>query len=75
MNYRVDIEAAKCLRSQGYCYKQIALRLDCSEAWCAKHLKNVPKGVLVTSTVTADEVKANALKILENAMQEIKALG
>jgi len=71
---RVDLEAAKSLRNEGFTYDEIAFRLGCSKAWCAKHLSNIPKGSLDPTKLSTKELRDETLRILESAIQEIKSL-
>jgi hypothetical protein len=71
---RVDIETAKALRSEGFTYEEIAFRVGCSKAWCAKHLSSVPKGLSDPSKLSNDELKNETLRILEKAISEIRSL-
>jgi cyanate lyase len=69
----IDKELAIRLRKDGFSYNQIAGRIGCSKAWCAIHLKGVQRGESEAKR-TSEEVRQETVRILEDALLEIKAL-
>lgn len=70
----VDKQMAVSLRNEGFTYPEIAFRLGCSKAWCAKHLSGIPKGSSDLSKLSVSEIQVKTVEILEKAIQDIKNL-
>lgn len=71
---RIDITEATKLRQEGFSYEDIAFKIGCSKAWCAKHLKGIGKGRATTQKLSSSELRDKTLSILEAAIKDIKAL-
>lgn len=64
----IDKSKAVALRLQGHTYKDIAIIVGCSEAWCKKELK----GVLTNKGSYRDSTKTQAITILEDALEKLR---
>lgn len=71
---QIDKQLAEALRKEGFTYPEIAFRLGCSKAWCAKHLSNIPKGSSDPSKLSVNELQSKTIEILEKAMLDIRQL-
>lgn len=69
----IDKEKAVELRKSGLTYKEIAVQLNCSFAWCAKHLSGVEKDS-TSVRVKVDSTKEAAVAILKDALLRLEAL-
>lgn len=70
---KYDRQLAIQMRLHGSTYKEIALVLGCSVAWCKKELVGIEPGKVKVDPVKT-EVKAQVVDILQKALRDIRAL-
>lgn len=71
MNKQFSVEEAIKYRQHGMLHHEIADLMGCSKVWVTKALKGEPKGL---QRVAVDETKLKAIKILEDALQQLKGI-
>lgn len=68
---KFSIDQAKELRSQGLTYLEISEVMGCSVEWVNKNIVGTPKG---NQRVAVNDTKMKAIKILEDALEQMKGL-
>jgi hypothetical protein len=67
---KFSVEQATQLRLQGHSNQSISEILGCSVHWCVKNLKGVERGI----GTNVDATKLQAIAILEEALEKVRAL-